>query len=255
VPPVFWLIAAGLAMLAALAVSGPSAASELRWSDPPGYVLPPHDHLRVGLDVLVDGRPLPVIHHYGRDYLAVPYMGAEYQVRVWNGGPLRVVALVSVDGLSVIDGRPASENSPGYVVSAGGSIVIRGWRRDLQTVAAFRFTDREDSYAYRTGRPEDVGVIRLVAIEEMAYRPRPDVYRLDAERGAAKSAAAGDVGTGYGRDVDSRAYLTSFVRGPHRRTIPLYYDTVGGLRRLGVPVNGPEPYPRDLEFALPPPRR
>jgi hypothetical protein len=212
------------------------------------FVLPPWDGLRVGLEVLVDGRPLRTVSHRGKTYLPVPRLGVEYEIRVWNQGPRRVTAIVSVDGLSVINGRPASEDHPGYIVAPRSDIVIKGWRRDKDTVAAFSFEEREKSYASRIGRPENIGVIGLVAIEEMGRRPDPVLEKKDAApsvRGACE--APGGTGTGYGRDVDSRVYYETFVRGNNKRMITIYYDTVDALRKAGVPVDDPlpVPFPRD----------
>jgi hypothetical protein len=220
------------------------------------HPLPPGEGLRVWLEVLVDGRPLPTIWHEGRIYLPVPKLGTEYELRVWNHGPRRITAIVAVDGLSVISGQSASEADPGYIVAPGSSIQIKGWRRNLDTVAAFRFTEREDSYAYRMGRAENIGVIGLIAIEEMhRWPPLLRDYQARPALGAKRAAEVGGTGTGYGRDVDSPIVLVPFVRSANKRTITIYYDTVDALRRAGVPVEGrfPTPFPGDLKFAPPPP--
>jgi hypothetical protein len=218
---------------------------------------PPPGEMRVGLDVLVDGRPLATLEYAGKTYLPVPRIGEEYQIRVWNHGPRRIAAVVSVDGLSVINGRPASESGPGYVVAPYTSVDIKGWRRSLETVAAFRFVEPDRSYAGRLGRRENIGVIGLVAIEEQVWRPRPRLEKQEPTPSAANRALgrAGSLGTEYGRDVDSRAYYVPFVRSANRRRITLYYDTAAALRAAGVPVDqpSPQPFPADNEFAPPPP--
>jgi hypothetical protein len=213
--------------------------------------------MHVAMEILVDGRALPTVWHAGKTYLPVPRVGAEYEIRVWNHGASRVAAVVSVDGLSVITGKPASEHNPGYLVSPYSNIVIKGWRRNLDTVAAFRFVDRDKSYAGRIGRPENIGVIGLVAIEEEIGLPRP---LLEQKAGGAPAPArnagkVGRIGTEYGRDVDSRTYYVPFVRSANRRTITVYYDTADALREVGVPVDRPTPvpFPADSDFAPPPP--
>jgi hypothetical protein len=178
---------------------------------------------------------------------------------VWNRGPRRIAAVVSVDGLSVISGRPASETSPGYLVEPGGSILIEGWRRDRATVAAFRFVDREASYANRMGHPENVGVIGLVAHEEQAPLPLPRPYleKTAPARSFAKEdrAAVGGIGTEYGRDINAPVYYVPFVRSGNSRHVTFYYDTAEALRAAGVPIYRmpPVPFPADPEFAPPPP--
>jgi hypothetical protein len=219
-------------------------------------ILPPPGSLRVTMDILVDGRPLATVSHGGKTYLPVPRSGEEYQIRVWNHGPRRVAAVISVDGLSVITGQPASEHDPGYLVTPYNHIVIKGWRRSLDNVAAFRFVERDRSYASLMGKPENIGVIGLVAIEERVMHPLPQLERRDSAP-AAKGfrTEVGSVGTEYGREIDSRAYYVPFVRSSHKQTVTLYYDTVAALREAGVPVDRPPPipFPGDVKFAPPPP--
>jgi hypothetical protein len=219
-------------------------------------ILPKPGITRVAMDILVDGRPLPTVQHAGKTYLPVPRMEEEYQIRVWNHGPRRVAAVVSVDGLSVITGQPASENGPGYLVTPYDHILIKGWRRSLDNVAAFRFVERDKSYASLMGKPENIGVIGLVAFEEQVIHPLPQLERRDAAA-AAKGfrTEVGNIGTEYGREIDSRAYYVPFLRSSHKQTITLYYDTVAALRAAGVPVDRPVPvpFPGDFKFAPPPP--
>jgi hypothetical protein len=213
--------------------------------------------MSVAMEILVDGQPLRVIQHEGKTYLPVPRLGAEYTIRISNHGPRRITAIVSVDGLSVINGKPASASHPGYIVHPRSSIVISGWRRDLDRVAAFSFQKRDKSYAHLTGRPEKIGVIGLVAIEELTWLPRPVLEQETLSKPSIKmrSGKVGNTGTGYGRTIDSRAYYVPFVRSKNKRTITFNYDTVKALRKAGVPVDGlvPKPLPVETEFAPPPP--
>jgi len=255
--------ALGLLLFCALAAAeGGAGAAPVKDEPGPGkhreLFLPRQGAMQVGLDILVDSKPLRTVAHHGRTYLPVPQIGTEYQVRVWNNGPRRIAAIVSVDGLSVINGKPASGNSPGYLVDAHSDILIKGWRRDMDRVAAFSFVDRSESYAKLIGRPENIGVIGLLAIEE---RVLPPVLRQEKDRTgpfAAKSLAegAGSIGTGYGRDVGSQAYYVPFVRSSNQRSITLYYDTEEALRKAGVLVDEPplpRPFPGLGELAPPPP--
>jgi hypothetical protein len=211
----------------------------------------------VTMEILVDGRPLPTVPYEGKTYLPVPRVGQEYTIRVWNHGPRRIAAVVSVDGLSVISGKAASESDSGYLVFPYSNVVIKGWRRNLESVAAFRFVDREKSYAGLTGRPENIGVVGLVAIEEDIALPLAEFDRkgFAAPPGARAQGKVGGIGTEYGREIDSGAYYVPFVRSANKRAITFYYDTVQALREAGVPVNGslPVPFPRDGDFAPPPP--
>jgi hypothetical protein len=250
------LLAGGLVVLGGGAPAGPPEAAGATLESHE-VILPRPGVMRVGMDVLVSGEPLRTIHHAGRTYVPVPRLGAEYTIRIWNHGPRRIAAVVSVDGLSVISGKPAAETGTGYIVDPHSSILIKGWRRSMDAVAAFRFVDREESYAKAMGRPENIGVIGLVAFEEMA--PLPPLAREAGDRAALRGnptppAGVGSVGTGYGREVDSRVYSVPFVRSANRRAITYYYDTEEALRQAGVPVDfaPPTPFPGE-EFAPPPP--
>jgi hypothetical protein len=247
-----------------LAVCNARAAS-LEWRDPaakPGepagvLVRPPWSTPRVDLDILVDGQPLRTIAYAGKLYLPIPRWGTEYAIRIRNNGPRRIEAVVSVDGLSVVSGRPAAEEQRGYLVYPSDEIVIKGWRRNRDTVAAFSFQEREKSYASLMGRPENIGVIGLTTFDEAVVCPVPEREKADfaAPAGARRLSELGGTGTGYGRDVDSHVDYVPFIRGASRRTVTLYYDTADALRSAGVPVPGPypRPFPGDPEFAPPPP--
>jgi hypothetical protein len=212
--------------------------------------------MHVSLDVLVDGKPARVISYNGKLYLPVPRMGAEYEIRVNNNGSRRIAAIVSVDGLSVIKGEPASEKSPGYLVSSHDGILIKGWRRDTDRVAAFTFEERRNSYAYSRGYRDNIGVIGLIAVEELT--PMPRTFEFYREKTAPRSpdAALGGTGTGWGRDIDSSVVTVPFVRSANKQTVTIYYDTEDALRRIGVPVDGrlPRPFPADTDFCPPPSR-
>lgn len=217
-------------------------------------IFPRPGPMYVSLDVVVNGRLLRTIHHEGKRYLPVPKVGMEYEIRVWNHGPHRIVAIVSVDGLSVMNGQPASESHSGYLVAPYSQIQIKGWRRSLDAVAAFAFVDREKSYASLTGRPENVGVIGLIAIEEQVWTPRPLAEKWDTAKPAMRG-QVGNIGTEYGREIDSRVYYVPFVRSANKQAITIYYDTEAALRKAGVPVDPstPVPFPKDSEFTPPPP--
>ncbi len=159
------LTAAGLAVAAATAHA---------WK-PASYDPPSMPYLQSGL-VQVDvynrttGAALPIYPNGGRNWIeGVP--GQEYAVRIRNLTGARVLVVTSVDGVNVISGDTASPSQSGYVLDAYGSVEIAGWRKSMSRTAAFYFTDLGDSYAARTGRPANVGVIGVAVFQEKA-RPR-----------------------------------------------------------------------------------
>jgi hypothetical protein len=74
--------------------------------------------------------------------------------------------VASVDGLDVIDGRPADLHKRGYVLEPQQTLVIDGFRRNEYEVAAFRFGRVRESYAARTSGDRNVGVIGVAVFAE-----------------------------------------------------------------------------------------
>jgi hypothetical protein len=114
------------------------------------------------------GRPLRVWRDHG-DAVVAGTPGARYAVRLVNRSGERVLAVVAVDGINIVSGETAGVQQRGYVLSPWGTATVNGWRKSGSQVAAFEFTALADSYAARTGRPDDVGVIGVAVFRE---RPR-----------------------------------------------------------------------------------
>jgi len=118
------------------------------------------------------GRELPVYWHEERAYV-VGRPGNEYQVIVRNRLGEDLLAVVSVDGLNVMNGQPADPRQAGYIAAPYSRIDIRGWRKSLDEIAAFYFTQLGDSYAARRGRPENVGVIGVALFQRKVHYTTP----------------------------------------------------------------------------------
>ena len=82
--------------------------------------------------------------------------------------------MTAVDGINVISGETGAWGQSGYVFGPGESYEIAGWRKSDAEIAAFNFTAAGNSYAERTGRPANVGVIG-VALVSGASRTRSRV--------------------------------------------------------------------------------
>lgn len=149
------------------------------------------------------GRELLVYRQGGDRYIAGE-PGHEYEIRLRNRSGGSVLAVTSVDGVNVITGRTAAPDQSGYVIEPYGAADIDGWRKSLGEVAAFYFTALPDSYAARTGRPDNVGVIGVAVFRERVYRPEPLLREqsgatADAAGPATESARSlGKLGTGHG---------------------------------------------------------
>ncbi|MDP2022464.1 MAG: hypothetical protein Q8L16_16405 [Hydrogenophaga sp.] len=116
------------------------------------------------------GETLPVYQHRGERWVA-GRPGARYAVALRNATHGRVLGVVSVDGVNVVSGETAAWNQTGYVLSPGQRYEITGWRKSDAEVAAFHFTAAPASYAARTGRPAQVGVIGVAVFREKTPPP------------------------------------------------------------------------------------
>ena len=120
--------------------------------------------------------------------------GHEYAIRIRNPTGARILAVPSVDGVNTVTGETAAPDQSGYVIDPWGSVEIAGWRKSLSNTAAFYFTSVPDSYAGRTGRPLDVGVIGVAVFRErvpVAFSGRDKIASRaqEAERGGPPMAA------------------------------------------------------------------
>jgi hypothetical protein len=146
------------------------------------------------------GQMLALYQHEGRSYVA-GRPGARYAIRLANQTGRRVLVVVSVDGVNVVSGETAHWNQTGYVLDAYASYDVAGWRKSDSTAAAFEFAALRDSYAARTGRPGNVGVIGMaVFFERPAPRPAkvhslpmaPEMETHDSAAGSARGPDSAD---------------------------------------------------------------
>jgi len=225
--------------------------------------MPASARSRVTLDVVDrdSGQWLSPTAHRGDQWIAgVP--GHRYAVRLTNSSRERVLVVLSVDGVNAVTGQTASPSQAGYVLEPWQSTEVAGWRKSMDDVAQFVFTDLPDSYAARTGRPFDVGVIGIAVFEERTYRPVPmspapaiaqssreskasasTGNRARADASAEASSASADaaapaqrMGTGHGDREWAPTSRTTFVRASTRavQVSTLRYDDVDNLVARGV---------------------
>jgi hypothetical protein len=195
-------------------------------------------------------RTLDVHWHEGRAYIEGK-PGNEYQIVLRNQGGQDVLAVVSVDGVNAVTGENAAPSQGGYVIDQWKSLDVAGWRNSYSSTAAFYFTTIADSYAPRTGRPQNVGVIAVALYRrklesspnevQLNYAPqrrlkkersdRDDRSRAESDAGASAGLSAkalgapslsrqmpaapaldNPIGTGYGRTESSHARAVNFDR-------------------------------------------
>lgn len=223
------------------------------------------------------GQVLQTWSDRGRLYVAgTP--GHRYSVRLTNRSGGRVLAVLSVDGVNAVTGETASPEQSGYVLDPHESTEINGWRKSLDEIAQFNFTALPDSYAARTGRPANVGVIGVaVFAERMVWRAKDnEIARAESPASAAADAAGSTrrrqaapapmesapmeaepralaksrerLGTGHGAREYAHVDTTTFVRasrGP-AETVAVWYDSYANLVAQGI-------VPRPLAHAEPQP--
>jgi hypothetical protein len=116
---------------------------------------------------LVDasGNPLPTFTSPSGS-LVQGDVGQRYQIELVNQTSSRFEAVVSVDGLDVIDGRAASPEKRGYLLMPFATLDIDGFRQNMDEVAAFRFGSVRGSYAAQKGSDRNVGVIGVALFAE-----------------------------------------------------------------------------------------
>lgn len=219
------------------------------------------------------GQVLPVYRKDGRAYVA-GRPGARYAIRLNNPGPGRVLVVLSVDGINVISGQTAAWDQTGYVLDPWRNHEITGWRKSDTAVAAFEFAALPDSYAARTGRPGNVGVIGMAVFREKPAAPvvapvaaaPPSPAAEPAERDRAKAAApasampenaargalqsraadsAEKLGTAHGQRERSVITRTEFERmsSSPQAVVEISYDSFSNLVAAGV-IASPAPQAR-----------
>jgi hypothetical protein len=122
------------------------------------------------------GTVLPTYRYRG-EYWVAGRPGARYAIMIQNHRGERLLAVTAVDGINVITGETGAWNQGGYVFDAGESYEIAGWRKSNAEIAAFNFTAAGQSYAERTGRPANIGVIGVALfLERPIHVPRIESY-------------------------------------------------------------------------------
>ncbi len=255
-----------------------------------GAALPAYAHDLLDMKIISHdtGRALQTYPHHGKTYIA-GQPEQRYAIRLINRTPNRILAIVSVDGINAVSGETASPKQAGYVLSPYQQMDVAGWRKSDDEVAQFYFTSLPDSYAARTDRPDNVGIIGVAVYREKAPSPPPP--RMDPQydgdrpsrhdsqensrsrlgesatgRMAATPSAAAPMkqaerlGTGHGERQYDPVNTTTFIRASEQpaEMVALRYDSTEHLIQMGVirrPKHNPEPQAFPNQYVPDPPRR
>jgi hypothetical protein len=227
------------------------------------------------------GTPLRTYYHRG-EYWVAGNPGARYAIEIRSTVHERVLAVTSVDGINVLTGDTARWDQSGYVLHAEEAYQISGWRKSQAEVADFEFTAMPNSYAARTGRSANIGVIGVALFRERvpehvagpapsaAAPPAPPAREsgessirggAGVDDGSARSAQRSQalvqpapfarLGTGHGAREQSYVEFTDFTRATAQpnEIVRIRYDSRENLLALGiipraVTVAGePNPFP------------
>jgi len=167
------------------------------------------------------GERLTPWRHEGRLYVAgTP--GDRYAIEIRGRRGERVLAVLAVDGVNVLTGQTAATLQSGYVIDGWKSYAINGWRKSMEDVAQFVFTALPDSYAARTGRPNNVGVIGVAVYRERVTPPQPIALLPQAPAlGRAESRApATDEAAASGLDAKGRESTPAATVPPRPVQVP-----------------------------------
>ena len=135
---------------------------------------------KASVDILINGRAVRLYGHENKTFVEAKD-GSLYSIKVKNNRAARVLAVVTVDGLNVIDGQPASSDGPGYVVEAYSSYDIQGFRVSDSQVNAFKFSTKDKSYAANNESngfsDQNCGAIGVIIYAEKA-KPKFDWNKI-----------------------------------------------------------------------------
>jgi len=122
---------------------------------------------KISLEVLVNNRPVKQYKHDKKVYIE-GRKDSEYSIKVKNDNDCRVYAIISVDGLSIIDSTQASEKSIGFLIEKNSSINIPGWIVSEKSAAKFKFSENKNSYSEKSNsdNSNNIGVIGCIVIAE-----------------------------------------------------------------------------------------
>jgi hypothetical protein len=169
--------------------------------------------------------------------------------------------VLAVDGINVIDGDPATLKGPGYVLKAGVSATIPGWRRGEGAVAKFTFENPENGYAAQMGL--DTSLCQSVSMAVFSEKPKPQprtpstLYAKDiggpvwrggdgpvtrgmgntlGPKGVQMGAAVAGVSAGYGAEKSFATKETTFERAGPMEIYTVEYATRAQLASWGITI-------------------
>ncbi len=218
------------------------------------------------VEVLVNGRTVKQYQHTTSETYIEARAGTEYSIKIKNNAYCRKLAVITVDGLNVITGEIQPDGvGRGYIVPARDSIEIRGFRKDTDSVGAFKFCKKGNSYCNEKGLKGNNGVIGVRMYGEITQQVVYKSYHwysssltstdgrgidpVDSTAGSVNDGVTRgmkccytssvrndfDLGTTWGKKIDDAVTYVDFeVDANHHEDHIIYYDTRENLEKIGI---------------------
>lgn len=223
-------------------------------------------HSNYSMWIEINNKSVREYFHDGQ-YFIEGREGSPFIIKLKNDTSSKIKAIISVDGISIIDGNPAGEKSQGYVISPLSTETFVGWRTSETTVNEFYFSNKRKSYVNRTdANPANIGVIGAMIFSEeqrnyYSYAtPTIGTYPVYSTTGFPYNASdvytgtrgistiatsSANIGTGFGNEVQSNSYQDyySIFRTNPDEILCVYYDDRQGLEKRGIIVDPTKSYP------------
>jgi len=243
------------------------------------------------VDILINGKKCKLYTHESKFFMEAKE-GSEYEIKIDNNSADNILAIVSIDGLDVLTGKPATVDSGGYIINALSSYRIKGYRYDDSTVGAFKFVKKDNSYAAGISSESirNCGVIGVILYKEksqinLSCNSIPpytcysnvcddsyplyysNVYdntdKISSNSGGGIQIYASniknkgfDMGSNWGKSIDSKITNVTFECDNIVYSDNIYYASRESLIEMGVPLkqNGRINLPESFpaDFAKPP---
>lgn len=234
------------------------------------------------LTVRINGKDIPEYSSDDGQLWVEGRVGTEYSLYFRNSSFGKVLFIPSIDGLSVMDGTSASEDSGGYIVDPNSTLKLDGWRVDNSTVGAFKFASIGKDYASQIDQGGNQGVIGGLVFEQKSlvkgvtyiyttyeypfwqYHPQHQPVFTTLSTSASLQEDSTNVmariGTGWGAAKPSNVSVTQFDRKDEVKAyFSIRYDTKKGLEKRGIrlvkeqQVTVPNPFPAaNNGYCMPP---
>ena len=224
------------------------------------------------VEILVNGKSVRQHNHNGNTYIEAR-AGTEYSIKIKNSDHNRKLVVITVDGVNVITGEPQPESiGQGYIVRAYDSLDIKGFRKDMSSVGAFKFCKSGGSYCNEKGLKGNNGVIGVRIYDEkviplqLYYISNVPITRSIHTKGSPDfgdflckssfntsasnntmdsnvtcsyssntSSPDFDLGTTWGKKIEDSVTTVEFEAvESSAKTHTIYYDTKENLEAIGI---------------------